>query len=1226
MASRSLGTLTLDLIARIGGFQEGMNRASRSVASTGAAADAAASRINALQGQFLSLSAVASRIAGPLAAAFSVTAVHSATEAYSTLTNRLKLVTDNSTELAAAQKAVFGIAQDSAQPLAATAELYQRIATNQDALKLSGEGVAGIVGTISKTLAISGSSAESANAALIQLGQAFASGVLRGEELNSVMEQAPALSQAIAAGMGKTVGELRAMGAAGELTAQAVVKALQSQSGAVDALFAKTATTIGNSFTKISNSLTHFIGELDQATGASSRVSAEFVGLSKAIDNSLPAVMSSITKESNTLSQVLTTGLFVALGRVAGGYAQQAGAALYSASASKAALAAAADTAKKDLWAAQAKQIDAKALMERAALEIKAAEGKVASDRARQISELANLKATQSALVAERQLEQQRLAAQITDVGRTKSLTRLAELRQAEVAMLKSVEKAERALAATTTAASAQIRQAYAMRTAAVTAYGETTAVANALAATSRAADSAAASATVAGRAFGALANAGRGLLALMGGPVGLLFISGAVALSFVDFRSSSDKAKEGLEQLRGPMDDVIARFKAMTEEQRAGALVRWGEAQAEAVKAAKEELDSLQATLKKGVLGSDSLSLPSRIAGSSNAQTIQRAKDYKDLSDQLQEVAKNGGSMIPVLEKAGKIPGVSPTLLNDLKKSAEGWSNQDQAAKEATARLAQLSAAQEKSSVATSAAATATSSLTAAGQKYLQTIQQKLVKLQDNNDAVKEANRFISEHKDLSEADRIAILSAAHASKAQDEANKAATKSTREHASEMKSLKKTFADAEENYQRQIELMNTSTDKRKNATEVEKLAFEVASGKYENLNSLQKKSLEGYAAELDAKKTLLKADQDAKRLAALDFNLKEENRTAKDGFDQELAGAGRGEKYRERFREMLSIEQDFNKQRREMYKEYKEAEIAGDPDAEANYKKETALLSDALATRLSLQVDYYSRLDEAQSNWMDGVSDAWQNFVDYAQDYSVQAADATASVLGSARSELSSFMSDVATGSKDAGDALMDMVTGFAKATVGALTDMAAQWLVYQAVQLMVGKATQSSAGLALVAHAQAASFQAQLAAYASTAAIPMIGPAAAPAAAATAAMATAPMVAGVASTALMGMAHSGIDSIPREGTWLLDGGERVLNPNQNRDLTQYLRNAGDAGRGMNTGLPPIKVDVVVQVPPGTSADDSKRIGDSVGAALDQKIEDALYRATQQGGILWRRT
>lgn len=62
--------------------------------------------------------------------------------------------------------------------------------------------------------------------------------------------------------------------------------------------------------------------------------------------------------------------------------------------------------------------------------------------------------------------------------------------------------------------------------------------------------------------------------------------------------------------------------------------------------------------------------------------------------------------------------------------------------------------------------------------------------------------------------------------------------------------------------------------------------------------------------------------------------------------------------------------------------------------------------------------------------------------------------------------------------------------------------------------------------------------------------------------AAATVAMETANIVSTIQSISLVGMAHDGIDNIPREGTWLLDGGERVLNPNQNKDLTRYLNEA----------------------------------------------------------------
>lgn len=432
--------------------------------------------------------------------------------------------------------------------------------------------------------------------------------------------------------------------------------------------------------------------------------------------------------------------------------------------------------------------------------------------------------------------------------------------------------------------------------------------------------------------------------------------------------------------------------------------------------------------------------------------------------------------------------------------------------------------------------------------------------------------------------------------------------------------LKGQFDTAEQDYQRQIALINTEVDKRKDATEVAKLQFELESGKLSGLSVQQQDRLKGLAAELDQLKKIKQENEDAKKLAAFRANVGEDYQTARSGFDQDLAGAGRGDKYKERLKERLAIEEDFNRQQRELVLQRN----SGDISAEL-YEQETEVLSEALAARLVLQQDYYNQVDEAQSNWMDGVTSAWENFADAATDYSGMAADATTSILGSARSELGSFLSDVATGSADAGDALMDMVSGFAKSMIGALADMAAQWLVYQAVQLLVGKTTQSSAGMAMVANAQATSFQAQLAAFASTAAIPLVGPELAPAAAMAAAAATAPMVAGVASTALMGMAHDGIDNIPREGTWLLDGGERVLNPNQNRDLTNYLRSANEAGGAGGGGGLTINAPVTVQAQPGVSDADARRQGDLMGQAFVEQVRDVLFREMQQGGLLWRR-
>ena len=1218
MASRSLGTLTLDLIARIGGFEQSMDRASRSVSRTASVASASSREVLTLQNSFRSLASVAASIAGPLAAALSVKGVYDMTEAYGTLTNRLKLVTNGSAELTASQAAVFNIAQASAQPLASTAELYQRIATNQEALKLSGEGVAGVVGTISKTLAVSGASAESANAALIQLGQAFASGVLRGEELNSVMEQAPALAQAIAAGMGKTVGELRSMGAAGELTAQAVVKALQSQVGAVDALFDKTATTIGNSFTKIGNSLTHFVGELDQATGASNQIATAFVSVSKAIDGSLPGAISGVKNNSDALAQALTTGLLVALARVAGGYAQQGASALYAAQANQTALTASARTAKQDLWAAQAKQIDAKAMVARAELEIAAAQGKLASDRVRQTSELANLQAVQATLLAERNLEQQRLLAQISAKGRTLSIARLAELRLAEVATIKQVEIAERSLAATTSATSAQIQAGYAMRTAATLAYGETTAVVNAAVIAS---DRAAAAASVTARAFAGLRAAGAGLLTLMGGPLGLAFIAGAVALSFVDWSSKSQKLMGDLSDLQTTVDQLRQSFAGLNEDQQRAKISEWKDKQLGATLAVQDAYDDLETSIKSSMVGLSNVRSP---------EHSKQLKAFEELSSRLKDARANGQSLTPILDELASNPGVRPEAARNWIDLAGKVGDAQQVLDQTTERLDVLSNSLTRNTTETQLNTQAKAGMTAGGQKYLATLQEQLKKLQDNGDAVKEATRHIEDHTDLSESDRIAILSTSHAIKAQTDANKAATKATKDNTSAVKANQKAFDSTEEDYQRQIELINTTTDKQKNATEVAKLSFEITSGKLVGINAKQQQRLEGLAAELDALNKIKVASEDAAKLSAFDSTLKLDIQTQTDGFALELEGAGRGDKYKARLKETLAIQQDFNKQMRDLQEQQNSGKIS-----ESLYESETELLSEALATRLVMQQDYYNQFDQAQSNWLDGVSSAWESYLETATDYSQQASDATTGILGDTTSSLSDQLQGLVKGTTDLGSAFISLGSTMGSSILGALSDIAAQWVVIQALK-MAGIATETSATVAAEATKTAAKVTADTVMTGSSLAATATTTTAQVAAAATTASAWLPaaLVASIGSfgaaavvggaallaayalmkgfkdggytgsggvnevvgvvhgqefvvdaentkrigvdklSSLVGMAHNGIDSVPQTGTWLLEKGERVTTAQTSAKLDQTLDQMSQgSGGGMNVQI-----------------------------------------------------
>ncbi|HDX5880359.1 TPA: tape measure protein [Acinetobacter baumannii] len=207
-------------------------------------------------------------LAGYMAGLLTVGSAISKMDTYTGLQNRLKLVTNNQVELNKATEDTFRIAQKTYSAWDSVLQVYQRFSDNAKTLNLTMDDTARLTETVSKAVAISGASAEAADAALVQFGQALASGTLRGEELNSVMEQTPALAKAIAKGMGITVGELRSVAAEGKITSQEIVKALRNVESDVDALFAKTDITIGQSLTLLNNEITKFVGEAGKGSGA----------------------------------------------------------------------------------------------------------------------------------------------------------------------------------------------------------------------------------------------------------------------------------------------------------------------------------------------------------------------------------------------------------------------------------------------------------------------------------------------------------------------------------------------------------------------------------------------------------------------------------------------------------------------------------------------------------------------------------------------------------------------------------------------------------------------------------------------------------------------------------------------------------------------------------------------------------------------------------------------
>ncbi|WP_405197834.1 tape measure protein [Acinetobacter baumannii] len=230
------------------------------------------------------LSVATRALAGYMAGLVTVSSAISKMDTYTGLQNRLKLVTNNQVELNKATEDTFRIAQKTYSAWDSVLQVYQRFSDNAKTLNLTMDDTARLTETVSKAVAISGASAEAADAALVQFGQALASGTLRGEELNSVMEQTPALAKAIAKGMGITVGELRSVAAEGKITSQEIVKALRNVESDVDALFAKTDITIGQSLTLLNNEITKFVGEAGKGSGAAQVLAGSVQTLASNLD------------------------------------------------------------------------------------------------------------------------------------------------------------------------------------------------------------------------------------------------------------------------------------------------------------------------------------------------------------------------------------------------------------------------------------------------------------------------------------------------------------------------------------------------------------------------------------------------------------------------------------------------------------------------------------------------------------------------------------------------------------------------------------------------------------------------------------------------------------------------------------------------------------------------------------------------------------------------------
>jgi tape measure domain-containing protein len=184
----------------------------------------------------------------------------------------IKLSTTSEQEFNQAQAELFNISQRTGTGLRENVNLFRRVSAAIRDMGGDQERALNLVELIGKSVSLVQTSAESAAAGVQQFNQGLASGVLRGEEFNSVMENTPRLAQAIADGLQSTTGELRDMAKEGKLTTDVVIKAVESQADVLNREFAKLPDTIGRALVRVGNAWTFFLGKLDEGKGASASI------------------------------------------------------------------------------------------------------------------------------------------------------------------------------------------------------------------------------------------------------------------------------------------------------------------------------------------------------------------------------------------------------------------------------------------------------------------------------------------------------------------------------------------------------------------------------------------------------------------------------------------------------------------------------------------------------------------------------------------------------------------------------------------------------------------------------------------------------------------------------------------------------------------------------------------------------------------------------------------
>ncbi len=228
------------------------------------------------------------RLVGPLAAfagiSFSIQSYIAMSDQLKTIEGQIKNVVKSGKETKRVEEEIYAMAGRSRQSYAESANLFTSVARNASELGKSTDDILKFTEDVSNAMLLGGGSAASQQAALVQLGQALGSGTLRGDELNSIMEQAPKLAETIAKGMGTTIGSLRKLGSEGKLTAKDVFDAVRKQSDSLKKDLGNMPWTVAQASSRIRDSIAQLFFSIENKFGFGDKVARLIATIADQVD------------------------------------------------------------------------------------------------------------------------------------------------------------------------------------------------------------------------------------------------------------------------------------------------------------------------------------------------------------------------------------------------------------------------------------------------------------------------------------------------------------------------------------------------------------------------------------------------------------------------------------------------------------------------------------------------------------------------------------------------------------------------------------------------------------------------------------------------------------------------------------------------------------------------------------------------------------------------------